>query len=41
MLERGYPEDKMRAAVEKVGAPSLDESPEDAADDEMFAWENQ
>lgn len=39
MRERDYPEDKIRAALEKV-APDLSESPKDAADDEMFDWEN-
>jgi len=47
MLERGVPEDMAQAATEAVDmAPgeastnSLDESPEDAADDEMSYWDD-
>jgi hypothetical protein len=47
MLTRGVPEDMAQAATEAVdmasgeaSTNSLDESPEDAADDEMSYWDD-
>ena len=47
MLERGVPEDAAQAAVEAVDMNSgedsmysLDESPEDMADDELSYWDD-
>lgn len=41
MVERGYPQDKVDAVtIETVDRLRLDEDPRDAADDEMFEWDN-
>lgn len=40
MAERGYPPDKIHTAVEAVDLSNLETDPRDAADDEMFEWDN-
>lgn len=40
MRERGYPKDRIHAALRRVTI-DLAESPKDAADDEMYEWENE
>ena len=40
MVDRGYPEDRMLAAIESLDSTCLTQDPRDAADDEMFEWDN-